>query len=413
MPIRMTPMRRRENNKFGFIELQSNRHHASVKLVTCILSLEIKNHYLTEQFVEMKIRITVLLFLLFIQFQPVVYSQSNQPKQLHYSDAQPQVHRLTVRASDVDKRVRAHPEIGFLLESNGKPTDIQHASVDTRVAPRGKLMIWLMAHNSELFDRVNSYGIHAIRVHYANKWFSTCCQEKPVGETCRGDIRLEAATGEDFSKNVTIPRPDGMMERTLQFVKWLHRNHPQGGWDYFLTPDQSAIRWEDVIIAGSSHGSTTAARFAKHQKVGRVVMFCGPRDQFQTWQSLRSATPDNRYFGFSHTLDSGWSGDHYCRSWEMLGLHSFGEIVNVDQWNRQHQISATPDFNNTRRLVTDFDVKGDVKRAHGSVLPGKRAFKIDDAYQHENVWRYLFTHPIDATGTPVATDPSCLKQHIP
>ena len=361
----------------------------------------------------MKTLITALLFWLFIQMQPVVYSQSKPSGQLQYSDAEPQLHRLTVRASDVDRRVRAHPEIGFLLESNGKPADVQHASVDTRVAPRGKLMIWLMAHNVELFERVNSYGIHAIRVHYANKWFSTCCQEKPVGETCRGDVRLEAATGEDFSSNVSIPRPDGMMERTLQFVKWLHRNHPQGGWGYFLTPDQTAVRWEELIIAGSSHGSTTAARFAKHQKVGRVVMFCGPRDQFQTWQSLKSATPANRYFGFSHALDSGWSGDHYCRSWEMLGLHSFGEIINVDQWNRKHLNYVTPIFNNTRRLLTDFDVKGDAKRAHGAVLPGKRAFKLGAVYQHENVWRYLFTHPVDEIGKPTKTDPSCLKQHTP
>ena len=397
----------------GFHELQSYHHLESVKLLLDYSQRKITYQFLLEPFIEMKLLNAALLLSLIFPVQSVVYSQTNQPEQLRFSDAQPKLHRLTARASDIDKRVRAHPEIGFLLESNGKPTDLQHASVDTRVAPRGKLMVWLMAHNGELFDRVNSYGIHAIRVHYANKWFSICCQEKPVGEMCRGDIRLEAATGEDFSNDVTIPQPDGMMERTLQFVKWLHRNHPQGGWDYFLTPDQNAVRWEDVIIAGSSHGSTTAARFAKHQKVGRVVMFCGPRDQFQTWQSLKSATPSNRYFGFSHTLDSGWSGDHYCRSWEMLGLHSHGEIVNVDQWNRLHHNSITPKFNNTRRLVTDFDVNGDAKRAHSSVLPGKRAFKKADAYQHESVWQYLFTHPVEETGTPTATDPSCLKQHTP
>ena len=140
----------------------------------------------------MKFFNNLILFSLIIQIHPAVYSQTNQLKELRYSDAQPQLHRLTARASDIDKRVRAHPEIGFLLESNGKPMDVQHASVDTRVAPRGKLMIWLMAHNSELFERVNSYGIHAIRVHYANKWFSICCQEKPVGETCRGRHSLRS-----------------------------------------------------------------------------------------------------------------------------------------------------------------------------------------------------------------------------
>ena len=80
----------------------------------------------------------------------------------------------------------------------------------------------------------------------------------------------------------------------------------------------------------------------------------------------------------------------------------FGPIVNVDR--------AKPPFDNTRRLITDADVGNDARRAHGSVVPGKSAPK-DAAGQflHEDVWRYLFTHPVDATGTPVPPDPNCLK----
>ena len=319
-------------------------------------------------------------------------------------DPDPQHYRLQARASEIDTRVRSHPEIGFFLERNGRPMDQQNASVDTRVKPRGKLMIWLMSHNSRLFDRVNSYGIHAIQVHYANKWFSICCQEKPVSEHCRGNIRLEAATGKDFSDQVQIPQPDGMMERALQFVKWLEKENPQGGWGYFLTPDRMGLRWEDVIMAGSSHGSTTASRFAKYQKVSRVVAFCGPRDQFQTWQSLPSKTPENRYFGFSHVLDGGWTGDHYCRSWELLGMHRFGPIVDVDQ-------VGFP-FGNTRRLTTAFDVKGDARRAHSSVVPGNAAYRKNGEYVHEDVWRYLFTQPVDRVGKAQAQDPGCKKKQV-
>ena len=337
----------------------------------------------------------------FLITSSTVYGQSTDRDKLVLSDPEPQHYKLTARASEIDSRVTAHPKIGFLIESKGKPADIQDASVDTRVAPRGKLMIWMMGHNKELFDRVNSYGIHAIRVHYANKWFSICCQDKPVGEHCRGNIRLEAATGEDFSDEVEIPKPDGMQERALQFVKWLDKQNPQSGWGFFLNKDKTDLRWEHVIMAGSSHGSTTAARFAKHKKVSRVVAFCGPRDQFQSWQSLESATPANRFFGFSHTLDKGWVEDHYCRSWEMLGMQQFGPIVNVDK-------TKTP-FGNTRRLITDFDVGEDAKRAHSSVQPGKRAFKVDGKYQHEPVWRYMFTHPVEEVGEPVEADDSCLK----
>jgi hypothetical protein len=322
---------------------------------------------------------------------------------LAFNDPAPKRYELTGRASLIDPRAKPHPEIEFVFEKDGKPQDTQHASVDTRVKPQGKLVIWLMGHSAPLFERVNSYGLHAIRVHYANGWFGKFGTNSPGDDgQFLGKIRLEAATGEDVSPVVNIPKPDGMMERAFQFVKWLAKENPAGRWDYFLTDDKAGLRWERVIIAGSSHGSTTAARFAKQVKVDRVVMFCGPRDQFEIWQGLPSATPANRYFGFSHVLDGGWSGDHYCRSWELLGLHQFGPIVNVDQ--------AKPPYGNTRRLITDANVKNDAKRAHSSVVPGGAAVKdAGGKFIHEDVWRYLFNQPVEETGPAVPADPKCRK----
>jgi hypothetical protein len=342
-----------------------------------------------------------------VQFLPVSES-AVQPGADAFDDAAPQMYQLTARASEIDRRVLPHPEINFLIDNpDGRPADLQHAAVDTRVQPRGQLVIWLMGYNEQLFDRLTSYGLHVIRPHYANKWFSLCCRDQPVGEHCRGNIRLEAATGMDFSADVDIPRPDGMMERSLQFVRWLDANHPEGNWGQFLTDAGDDLRWEQVIMSGSSHGSTTAARFAKHQRVARVVALCGPRDQYQSWQSLPSATPENRYFGFSHVLDGGWTGDHYCRSWELLGMHRFGPIVNVDQ--------SQPPFGNTRRLITDFDVDGDTRRAHSAVQPGRSAWKDGKTgrYMHEEVWRYLYTHPVEQVGPATAPDPDCIKDQRP
>ncbi len=262
----------------------------------------------------------------------------------------------------------------------------------------------MMSPNQLLFDRLASYGLHSIQVHYARAWFSKLCRENPVSETCRGNVRLEAATGEDFSDQVAIAKPDSMMVRATQFVKWLDRKNPQANWRYFLTEDGNDLRWEDVIMAGSSHGSTTSARFAVYKKVSRVVMFCGPRDQLQTWQSLPSKTPRNRYFGFSHVLDGGWTADHYCRSWELLGMNKYGPIVNVD--------FSKPPYENTRRLITSFDVGNNVRRAHSSVVPGGAAGRDKNGkFIHEAVWKYLFTHPVDVTGQPTPLDPDCLKDH--
>lgn len=320
---------------------------------------------------------------------------------LKFNDPTPKIYDLSARASVIDPRVKAQPEINFLLEKDGKPADVEHASVDTRVAPQGKLVIWLMGHNKQLFERVNSYGLHAIQVHYANGWFGKFGKEPaPPDDKFLGKIRLEAATGEDFSEVVNIPKPDGIMEKAFQFVKHLAKENPQGRWDFFLTDDKTGIRWDRVIVSGASHGATTSARFAIHQKVDRVVMFCGPRDQYETWQGLPSATPANRYFGFSHVLDGGWKGDHYCRSWEQLGLHNFGPIVDVDK-------EAAP-YGNSRRLITEADVKGNADRAHNSVQPGGAAVKdANGKYIHEAVWKYLFTHPVEEIGKPVPHDPDC------
>lgn len=334
-----------------------------------------------------------------VYFTWVASFQAAEP--LSYNDLKPQRYELSARASEIDPRAKEHPEISFAFTKEGRPSDLERAMVDTRVQPQGKLVIWLMGYNAQLFERVSGYGLHAIQVHYANGWFGKYSRQAPPSDDkYLGKIRLEAATGEDFSEAVEIPKADGMQERAFQFVKWLAKNNPQGRWDYFLSADGKGLQWDKVIIAGSSHGSTTAARFAKHQRVDRVVMFCGPRDQTETWQALPSATPANRFFGFSHVLDGGWTGDHYCRSWELLGLHEFGPIVNVDE-------SQAP-FGNTRRLITNADVKGDANRAHSSVVPGNAAVK-DAAgnFLHEAVWRYLFTHPVDATGEATSRDPDC------
>lgn len=305
---------------------------------------------------------------------------------LRYSDQNPQRYKLEARASQLDKQAKEHPEIDFVFESKGKPSDLQRAIVDTHVAPRGKLVIWLMGHNRELFDRLADYGLHAIDVHYARGWFGKLQGLNDADTEHIGRIRLEAATGQDFSKYIDIPRPDGMKQRAHQFVKYLAKENPQGQWEYYLTKDGQDLRWEHVILAGASHGSTTAACFAKHQKVNRVVMFSGPRDQTQTWQSLPSATPANRFFGFTHVGDTGWPG-HYQRSWKMLGLEAFGPVVNID--------AADPPYNNSRQLISKAVVGNDAKRAHSASTPGKASPKDKDGnYLYEDVWAYLFTHPI-------------------
>ena len=315
--------------------------------------------------------------------------------------AEPRRIDLAKRASEIDPRAKEHPEIKFTFtDDKGKPADLQHAVVDTRVPSQGKLVIWLMGHNQGLFERISSYGYHGIQPHYSNGWFAGVKKEQYEGGdgTVLGKIRLEAATGEDFSPLVDIPKPDGMTERALQFVKWLAKENPEGNWGQFLTADGSGLRWEKVILSGISHGSTTAARFAMHQKVDRVVMFSGPRDNTETWQGGPSATPSNRFFGFTHVLDGGWTASHYCRSWQLLKMHDHGPLVNVD--------TAKPPYGNTRRLITNIDVNNNSGRAHTIVVPGGK--DVIGQWGYDEVFRYLFTHPVEQSGPSVPMAADCV-----
>jgi hypothetical protein len=134
-----------------------------------------------------------------------------------------------------------------------------------------------------------------------------------------------------------------------------------------------------------------------HQKVDRVVMFSGPRDNTETWQGGPSATPSNRFFGFTHILDGGWTADHYCRSWQLLKMHNHGPIVNID--------AAKLPYGNTRRLITNIDVKNNAGRAHTIVVPGGK--DLMGQWVYDEVFRYLFTHPIDQSGPAVPMDADC------
>lgn len=333
-----------------------------------------------------------LLLLTSVTSIPVLGAETAPPKNVV----------LTARASEIDPRCQAHPEIDFYIEKGGKPADTETASRSEQGPGRGQLVVWLMSYNSAHADLLNGFGLHYIQVSYPREWFSKLNTEPTNDSKHLGKIRLEATTGIDASPFINVPAPDSMQERAFQFVNHLTKKDPEGKWAQFLSSDRKALDWEKVIIAGASHGATSATRFALHQKVARVVMHCGPRDNLDDWQALPSATPKNRFFGYSHVLDGGWTGDHYERSWLLLGLNAFGPIVDAEK--------EKPPYQHTRRLTTSAPMKGTDKeqaaRAHGYVTPSAGSPKDGNGnYLQLDVWRYLYTSPLDEVGKPVPPEP--------
>src|SRR5262245_42071662 len=75
-----------------------------------------------------------------------------------FADPQPKRYELAARASEIDPRAKEHEEIDFVFNKQSKTSDLERAVVDTRVPPQGKLVIWLMGYNGQLFERLSGYG---------------------------------------------------------------------------------------------------------------------------------------------------------------------------------------------------------------------------------------------------------------
>lgn len=85
-------------------------------------------------------------------------------------------------------------------------------------------------------------------------------------------------------------------------------------------------------------------------------------------------------------------------------LNKHGPIVNVED-------SKQP-FGNTRRLTSTCEVKNDANRAHTVVVPGGGAAKGPDGkFIHEEVWKYLFLHPVVETGEATPRIPLAKSRH--
>jgi hypothetical protein len=138
----------------------------------------------------------------------------------------------------------------------------------------------------------------------------------------------------------------------------LHQMYPGEDWGYFLNQD-GTVRWSDVGFTGFSHGAQSAARFARHLRVYRAVSQSGPRDngcgkgqatgdfdpnnlpwrpvgptcdathccvdRIYSWLDEPSATPIDRYYGFTGKND-GQYGD-IMFSMDRMGY--LGDFVNV------------------------------------------------------------------------------------
>ena len=143
----------------------------------------------------------------------------------------------------------------------GRALGNEMAALDTRVAPKGLLVVYLhgagapgtcgsTAHGDFLAQR----GFHVIGPCYVSDYGVGNCGNDV------GGCRLEAFDGVDRSNVIAIMPPDSIEVRVVRMLQRLQTLNAKGDWQYFIVDGKP--RWDRIIISGISHGASSAGVIA-------------------------------------------------------------------------------------------------------------------------------------------------------
>jgi hypothetical protein len=266
----------------------------------------------------------------------------------------------------------------------------QYALLDPAAAPAPVLVVYLVGANNKpaagrpMMIELAHMGFHVLAPMYADDYDirGLCAPEKDHDDSCHGNLRLEAFEGIDHSPHIDVKPANSIERRVARLLAHLQAQVPGEGWGAFLDGQRPA--WPRIIIAGHSHGASSAGLIGKVRAVNRVVMLSGPFDNRDgapaPWTRLPPATPLDRYYVFSHVNEEQYP--QHVKDWEAMALGTLGPLVTVD--------GAAPPYGNAHRLVTALPPPAG-KNPHGVTAAGAASPRAADGrYQLEPVFRYLF-----------------------
>ncbi len=266
----------------------------------------------------------------------------------------------------------------------------QYAYFDAK-APRARfLVVYLIGANNKpergrtMGAWLGSMGFPVVVPGYANDYDirALCMPPDTPDPDCHGKLRREALEGKDLSPHIAITPANSLETRIVRMIEAMAKRQPTVGWERYLAGDRP--RWESIIVSGHSHGASTSGLIGKLRKVERVVMLSGPFDnragEPAAWTKLPSATPADRFWGFSHTQEEQYGG--HIKNWSAMGLAALGPVVVVDD--------AGPPFGGSHQLVTSLPAANG-GNPHGTTSAAKASPQLPDGrYRFEAVWRHVY-----------------------
>ena len=231
------------------------------------------------------------------------------------------------------------------------PIGAHSAGMDNRAAKMvGKLVVDMGVGAGGYQAYLGKRGFHVIGIGDMND-----CQgidDWTLGRDFDTNCRLNTLDGMPHGNQSSVSQQNSIMNQVLQALITFEAMYAGEGWGYFLTKDGKGVRWSDVAFTGFSHGAQSAACFATELRVWRVVPQSGPRDNtcgkgpakgpydpnnlpfdpncpvahIASWIDAPSATPIDRYWGFTGGMD-GQFGDIM---FTMQRMKFVGDYVNLD-----------------------------------------------------------------------------------
>ena len=246
-------------------------------------------------------------------------------------------------------------------------------------------------------------GLHAIALRYPNDK-SVNLQLCPfsLDDDCHGKIRAETLTGVDASPLIDVDAANSISGRLVRLLESLSVEHPEEGWDRFLTTD-GAIDWEHIVVSGHSQGAGHAAFVAYQHAVDHAVLFAWAdvrRGEIAPWlRETISTTPASDYYLFWHAEDERVTNQADALI-AVLDLEQFGGSLVVDE--------LQPPYGGSHSLIaTATPPEG--QRAHNvHVVDWALALDSTGEPLYRDVWRYLIT--LDGCRESVAESTELLPQ---
>lgn len=285
-------------------------------------------------------------------------------------------------------------------DANIDIVDNTHVVYPPTGANNGKLLVFLTgSFGSPLgyrffMEEASKLGYHVIGVQYVNtKAVNSVCATS-TDEKCSENVRREIIYGEDLHPDVDVNEANGLYNRTLKLIQYLHLQFPSENWGQYLV--NGDILWENTAWAGHSQGGGHSAFVGTIENVDRVIMM-GSLDalpalaKLAPWQNPNGATSTSKYFGFAHINDEQASYAAQQKAWEAFEMTNADEPLDIDglftipSGKRCFKSAATP---NT-----------DPNAFHGATTVSPNVpIDAQGNLLYTTIWRHMLQTPTSTTG---------------